>query len=38
MIGAILLALATPSVDPVPLTQHGVERPDGSRITYWLGV
>lgn len=37
MIAAILLALATPSASSAPLTPHGVERPDGSRITYWLG-
>ncbi|MBD8548681.1 alpha/beta hydrolase [Sphingomonas sp. CFBP 8760] len=37
MIAAILLALAVPLADTAPLTQHGVERPDGSRITYWLG-
>lgn len=37
MIAALLLALAVPSADIAPLTQHGVERPDGSLINYWLG-
>ncbi|MDN4631144.1 alpha/beta hydrolase [Sphingomonas sp. PsM26] len=37
MIAAILLALAVPSAISAPLMQHSVERPDGSRITYWLG-
>lgn len=37
MIAAVLLALASPWGSPAPLSQHGVERPDGSRIVYWLG-
>lgn len=37
MIAAALLALASPLGSPAPLSPHGVERPDGSRIVYWLG-
>jgi pimeloyl-ACP methyl ester carboxylesterase len=36
MLTGLLLSIATPLPVVTPLLQHGIERPDGTTITYWL--